>query len=55
MSNYPNLNNESQLLKIKTRDDEYGNLKYRAERHDKESILKCPKIDNEYYKKNKKV
>ena len=54
MTNYPNLNNEPELLKIKTRDDEIKNLKYQTEKHDQENILKCPKIDNEYYKKNNK-
>ena len=54
MCTYPNLNNETKLLKIKTRDDEIKNLKYRTEKHDHESILKSPKIDNEYYKKKYK-
>ena len=47
MSTYPNLNNEPELLKIKTRDDEIKNLKYQTEKHDLENILKSPKIDNE--------
>ena len=54
MTNYPNLNNEPELLKIKTRDDEIKNLKYRSEKHDHENILKSPKIDNEYYEKKYK-
>ena len=51
MTNYPNLNNESDLFKIKTRDDEIKNLEYQAEKHDHENILKFLKIDNDYYKK----
>ena len=54
MSAYPNLNNEPELLKIKTRDDEIESLKYQAEKHDQENILKSLKIDNEYYKKKYK-
>ena len=55
MSTYPDLKNEPELLKIKTRDDETKNLKYQTEEHDHENILKSLKIDNEYYKKNIKV
>ena len=44
MSTCPNLNNEPELLKIKTRDDEIRNLKYQTEKHDHENILKCLKI-----------
>ena len=40
MSGYPNINNEPELLKIKTRDDEIKNLKHQAEKHDYENILK---------------
>ena len=54
MSTYPNLNNEPELLKIKTRDDEIENLKYQTEKHDHENILKSLKSDNEYYKKKYK-
>ena len=49
MTSYPNLNNEPEKLKIKTRDDESKNLKYQTEKHDHENILKTLKIDNEYY------
>ena len=59
MSTYPNLNNDPELLKIKTKDDEIRNfkletenLKYYSERHNHENILKSLKVDNEYYKKN---
>ena len=51
MANYLNLNNELDLLKIKTRDDEIKNLKYQTEKHDHENNLKSLKFDNECYKK----
>ena len=51
MSGYPNINNEPELLKIKTRDDEIKSLKYQAEKHDHENILKSLKADNEKDKK----
>ena len=54
MSGYPDIKNEPELLKIKTRDDEIKNLKYQTEKHDLENILKSLKIDNEYYKKKYK-
>ena len=50
MSTYPNSNNDPELLKIKTRDDEIKNLKYQSEKHDNENILKSLKIGNEYFK-----
>ena len=54
MTTYPNVNNEPELLKIKTRDDVIRNLKYQTEKHDHENILKSLKIDNESYKKKYK-
>ena len=39
---------------MKRRDDEVKNLEYHTEKHDHESILKSPKIDNEFYKKKYK-
>ena len=51
MTIYPTLNNEPELLKIKTRDDEMKNLKYQTEKHDHENILKSLKNDNESYRK----
>ena len=54
MSNYPDLKNEPELLKIKTRDDEIKNLKNQTEKHDYENILKSLKVDNEYYRKKYK-
>ena len=54
MTTHPNLNNEPELLKIKTQADEIKNLNYQTEKHDYENILKSLKIDNEYYKKNDK-
>ena len=50
MSTYPNLNNEPEFLKKKTRDDEIKKLKYQTEKHDHENILKSLKIYKEYYK-----
>ena len=54
MSNYLDLKNEPELLKIKTRVDEIKNLKNQTEKHDHENILKSLKNDNEYYKKKYK-
>ena len=54
MTTYPNLNNEPELLKIKTQADEIKNLKYQTEKHDHENILKSLKVDNDYYKKKYK-
>ena len=54
MITYPDLKNEPELLKIKTRDDEIKNLKYQTEKHDYENILESLKVDNEYYKKKYK-
>ena len=52
MSGYPNLKNDDvELLKIKTKDDQLKELQYRQEKRDQENILKSPKIDNEFYKK----
>ena len=51
MSGYPDIKNEPELLKIKTRDDELKSLKCQEEKHDHENILKSLKSDNEKYKK----
>ena len=55
MTTYPNINNEPELLKIKTRDDEVKELKYKSEKHDFENILKSLQNDNESYKKFKSL
>ena len=62
MTTDPNLSNEPELLKIKTKDDEIENLKYEtenlkyySERHNHENILKSLKVDNEDYKKYIKI
>ena len=55
MSTYPNLNNEPELLEIKTRDDEIRNLKNQTEKHDHENILKALKFDIEFYTKKYKT
>ena len=51
MTTYPNLNNQPEVLKIKTGDDEIKNLKYHTEELDHENILKSLKNDDEHYKK----
>ena len=48
MSTYPDLKNEPELLKIKTKDDQLKEVQYRQERYDHENILKPLKVDNEY-------
>ena len=53
-NNCPNLNNEPEILKIKTRDDELKILKYRTEKQDHENVLRSLKTDNEYHKKKYK-
>ena len=47
MSAYPNLNNDPELLKWKTKDDEIKDLIFSTEKLDYESISKSLKIDNE--------
>ena len=54
MTTYPDLKNDVELIKIKTRDDEIKNLKYQTEKHDHENILKSLKVENEYYEKKYK-
>ena len=54
MSTYPDSKNEPELLKTKTRDDEFKNLKYTQEKHDFENILKSLKADNDSIKQKYK-
>ena len=54
MTTYTNINNDPEFLKRKARADEFKNLKYQAEKHDHEYILKLFKIDNDYSKKKHK-
>ena len=54
MSNYPDLKNDVELLRIKTKDDQLRELQYKTEKHDHENILKSLKNDNESYKKKYK-
>ena len=54
MSTYPDLKNEPELLKIKTKDEQLKELQYKTEKHDHENILKSLKNDNDYYKKKYK-
>ena len=51
MSNYSDLKNDIELLKIKTKDDQLKDLQYKTEKHDDENILKSLKVENEFYKK----
>ena len=51
---YPTLNNDLEMLNLKTREDEIKNSKYQTEKHDHEKFLKSFKFDNEYYKKKYK-
>ena len=44
---YPNLKNEPEMLKIKTKNDQLKKLQYKTEKHDHEKKLKSPKADNE--------
>ena len=55
MSTYLNFNNDSKLLKIKTKDDQLKELQYKTEKHDNDNKLKSLKIDNEFYKKKYKI
>ena len=45
------MNNEPELIKIKARDDEIRDLKYKTEKHDYENISKSLKVDSDYFKK----
>ena len=53
-SPYPILPNEVSILKVKTKDDKIEDLKYKAEKHDYENILKSLEFDSDYYKKKYK-
>ena len=48
---YPNLINDPELLKMKTKFDQLKELDYKTEKQDREKILKSFKSDNEYYRK----
>ena len=48
MSTYNNLNNDPELLEIKTKDDQTKKLQQKTELHDHEHVIKPLKIDNEY-------
>ena len=47
MSACPNVNDEPELWKIKTRNDDIKNLKDQTEKHDYENTIKSLEIDNE--------
>ena len=40
---HPNIKEDLELLKIKTKDDQLKELQYKTEKHDYENILKSPK------------
>ena len=44
MSTYPNLNIDPDLLKIKPKDDEIKDSRYKTEKHDHENILKLSEL-----------
>ena len=54
MTTYHILDNDQELLKIKTKDDEIKDLKVKTEKHNHENILKTPNIDNDFYQKKYK-
>ena len=54
MSAYLKVNNDPELINIKTKYDQIKEFKYRTERHDHENILNSLIIDNEYYRKKYK-
>ena len=54
MSTYPNLSGDAEMLKIKTKDDEIKDSKYRTEKHDYENNLKSLESDNKHYTKKYK-
>ena len=54
MSTYPDLKNEPELLRRKSKDDQLKELQYKTEKHDFDNILKSLKVDNDYYKKKYK-
>ena len=47
MSTYPNMNNETEVLKIKAKNDQLRELQNNTEKHDHEKMLKSPKKYNE--------
>ena len=47
-------NEDPELLKLKTRDDEIKELNYKTEKQNHENFLKSHKIDNDYYRKKNK-
>ena len=51
MNTYQNLNNDPELLKRKTTDNEIKDLINKTGKHDLEKLLNSPKFDNDYYRK----
>ena len=50
MSTYPSLKIDPEQLRMKMKDDEIKDLKYKTEKHDQEKILKLLQKSNEYCK-----
>ena len=52
---YPNLKNKDQsLLKIRTKDNEIEELKFKTEKHDHEKFSNFSTINNDYHKEKYK-
>ena len=51
---YPNLS-DSELLKIKTKDDQLKELQKKTKKHDQENLLKSPKVDDEFMRSIKNL
>ena len=49
MSTNSKLKNDPKLLKIRTKDDETKDLKYKTEKHDHGNILKSLKNHNQFF------
>ena len=47
---YADLKIDTELLKIKTKDDQLKELQYKTKKQDYENVLESLKIDNENYK-----
>ena len=55
MSTYPNLNNDPQVSRIKTKDDKIRDIKYKIERHDHKKVLKSLYIVEDYFRNKYKI
>ena len=55
MGTNPNFNNEPEILKRKTKEDEFKNLKYQIDKHDHEKKLKSLEMILNFIRKNIEV